>query len=142
MKLMVHVSLLDDGRRYAQGMLGRTRQRTRVGRPRPRTSPMAGGLFGQPAGGHATSPSHAGEGRARWPCHGHAAGRHGRARGTMPVEPHQAGRPQRSCIGCAPRRGHAVRQGECVEGGERREGRGCIVGDISARAVRGKRNRG
>jgi hypothetical protein len=55
---------------------------------------MAGGLFGQPAGGHATSPSRAGEGRARWPCHGHAAGRHGRARGTMPAKPHQAGRPR------------------------------------------------
>jgi hypothetical protein len=104
MKLMGHVSLLDDGRRCTWGMLGRTRQRTRVGRPRPRTSPMAGGLFGKPVGTHATSPSCAGEGRARWPCHGHAAGSHGRARSTMPTEPHRAGRPRRSRTGCGPRR--------------------------------------
>jgi uncharacterized membrane protein YccC len=55
---------------------------------------MACGLFGQLAGGHATSPSRAGEELARWPCHGHAAGRHGRARGTMPAEPQAAATPR------------------------------------------------
>jgi hypothetical protein len=82
---------------------------------------MAGGLFGQPAGGHATSPSHAGEGRACWLCQGHAAGRHGHARGTMSAEPHRAGRPRRSRTGCLHSGGEKARPpGRARHGSQRK----------------------